>query len=397
MLANSSALSKEPKTTIRVLRNSYERAIGAMFCSPLKNKVLAFVYPFACERIFHTWFCPRLRILCFDGTGRLSYNRLIEPWQWVRLPETRLVLELDPESDNHNLVEEIERQGIDEWISKYAHTESLPDTGGTITEDPYGELLLGLIGDSMAQLRSVKNMTMGKARTPEILQNLPPWRRGQILSAALFVLDFAGDLPYRIPPTALQLSKSLVESADEKTQTELLAASIAGMPWEFNDANCFRCGRKGVWRIWRQVIKPSAKIPKSAQWRFARPENYVPICWNCIEVVPFEDTDLAIAFGYAYWGCRFEAFHRWSENAESSRLPRDWDLEDFPLWPEGYGGNTWATGSGGILYCEPRLGKVQRRREHIQILERALEYRGFRPHRLSPHGELYSILEVHCV
>ena len=386
--------SRSSALAVRVLTSPYQRASGAMFHPRLEEKVLAFAYPVAARRIFLTWFCPPLRILCFEDDGGLIENRVITRWQFVPLPRTRLVVELDAEFDGRGLIAEIGRLGSDDWIARHAHQDLLREAGGTPMEDPYGELLLGLIGDSMAQLRSVKDLVLGKEKAPELFQDLPPWRKGQILGAASFVIDFAGDLPYRIPSSALELSRCLIESADENTQAELLAASVAGLPWEFNQVNCFRCGRKGAWRIWRQVLKPSAGIPRAAEWRLARPENHVPLCWNCIEVVPFDDRDLAIAFGYAYWGSRFEALHRWFEETRSNSLPADWNMEAYPLWPENYGGNTWAAGSGGILHCAPRLGKVQRKMEHIQILEEALRHRGFRPHRLSPEGELHSVLQA---
>jgi hypothetical protein len=374
---------------ISVLSNSYRRATGAMFKFQGLDDVLAFVYPCSFERVFTTWFCPPLRILAFDDRGMLIYNNVIDNWRLVNLPKTRLVLEVDPEYSYQGLVEEVEGFGIDAWVTQYVPNSKLfQNAAGTPTDDPYGELLIGLISDSMEHLRAAKEL-LGVDGPLESLKKLPPWRRGQIISAASFILDVAPVVPYQIPYEAIKMSKKLIANEAKNDQKEFLAASMAGLPWNF-EAFCFRCGQGGMWR---QILKPSGKIPKPSQWRLTRPENHVPLCYNCGEELPFEDTKLAVALAYGYWGCRFEAFHRWFTDARSRRLPRDWDLDDYPLWPKGFGGDTWAHGSGEIRDSAPRLGKVFRKRQHIQILSDTLKARNFRPARLSTEGMLYSVLQ----
>jgi hypothetical protein len=373
---------------VRILANSYQRASGAMFRPSLGQEVLVFAYPFAFNRVFTTWFCSPLRILAFDDNGTLSYNAVINRWRLVNLPETRLVLEVDPVYPYQGLIEEIEGFGVDDWVSQYlSNSKQIQGGAGTPVDDPYGELLLSLISDSLEQLRTIKEFLNG-ARPLRGLKKLPPWRKGQIISAASFVLDVAPVVPYQIPPAAVKLARNLIAHEDKNDQREFLAAALAGLPWEA-EAFCFRCGKGG---IWRQTLKPSEKIAKVSQWRLARPENHVPLCSNCEEEFSLDDVELGVALAYGYWGCRFEALHRWFKDAKSGKLPGDWDLDDYPLWPEGFGGNTWAQGSGSVRHSAPRFRKALRTREHIQILSDTLKGRNYRPGRLSPNGELYSLL-----
>ena len=52
--------------SIRLLASSWGRSIGAMFQRRL-SEPLVFGYPFAASRLFHTFFCPPLRIVAYDG------------------------------------------------------------------------------------------------------------------------------------------------------------------------------------------------------------------------------------------------------------------------------------------------------------------------------------------
>lgn len=255
-------------------------------------------------------------------------------------------------------------------------------------EDPYGSLLLSLVADAIEQLSYIRASLDGGMPLRNRLDGLPGWRRGQILSAANFVIDVAPVVPYQIPHTAMKLSRNLVANENYGEKSEFLAAAIAGLPWEF-EAVCFRCGKKGAWR---QVLKSSANIPKASRWRFDRPENHIPLCSNCKEELPLDEPDLMMALAYGYWGSRFDAFHQWVENARSDTLPPKWDLDDYPLWPAAYGGITWAKGSGDIRHCAARLGKVVRKKAHIRILHDALKVRSFRPNRLPKDGEFYALL-----
>lgn len=378
---------------IKVLSNSYARATGAMFMPTMGDDVFAFVYPELSNRMFITWFCPPLRILCFDDNGALIFDQVFNKWQFVKLPTTRLVVELDPELSFDDMIGKIAELGVDKWVSEYYPTSrAFHNAGGTPTDDPYGDLLLRLFTDSLTELKSVKIFFDGKTSLRDF-KKLPLWRRGQIVCAASFVLDVAPDVPYKLPRVAIDLSRKLVqvtEAEGKNEQAEIFAAAIAGLPWTFEPTVCFRCGGASEWR---QVLKSSGKIPKVSQWRLLRPENYIPLCARCESNADlFDDAELAIAFGYAYWGSRFEALHRWYKDAKAGTLPCAWNLDDFPLWPSEYGGNTWAQGSGAIQHSAPRLGKVLRKNEHLQIAREIFEHRNTRWTDFSKQGELYSLL-----
>ena len=301
-------------TTFKLLTSPYQRSTGAMFSSALNEKVLVFAYPTSSNRVFTTWFGPpSLRILCFDDNGVLSYDSVIPSWRLVSLPKTRLVFEADPDLDCAAIIGEIARLGVDAWIGQYVSSQEFQSVAGTPVDDPYGELIVGLVGSALEELRGVKDF--GKD-IPRRLKNMPAWRHGQILSAASFIVDVQGTVPYTIPISALKLSTYLLQMAlDQDERAEILAAAIAGIPWEL-EAPCFRCGC--ITNKWRPIFKPTTNIPRVSSWRLHRPENHVPICFHCaINWYRDADQDLQIALGYAYWGSRFEALHQWYENAKA--------------------------------------------------------------------------------
>ena len=64
---------------------------------------------------------------------------------------------------------------------------------------------------------------------------------------------------------------------------------------------------------------------------------------------------------------------------KNKRLPKDWDLYAYPLWPEEYGGGNWESGSGALQFAEPRLPhQVIRNEQHLQAMRRALYSKKFR-------------------
>ena len=381
-------------TDVKVLTSPYQRGTGAMFTSGLGETVLVFAYPSSFNRVFTTWFCPPLlRILCFDDNGALSCDRVVRSWRLISLPKTRLVLEVDPDLLCDSIIEEIARLGVDSWIGQYVSSQEFQSVGGTPVDDPYGKLIFELVRSALMELKGVKNF--GK-NIPQRFKNLPEWRRGQILSTASFIMDIQGTVPYNIPPSALELSTNLLQLAlDQNERAEILAAAIAGPPWEL-DAPCFRCGSAVNKR--RPILKPTTSIPGVSSWRLMRPENHVPICKACAAILSWDtDQDLEIALGYAYWGSRFEALHQWYENAKAGTLPAQWNLDDYPLWPAEYGGLTWALGSGAIQHCAPRLGNVDRDQRHLQRIRDIIESTGMRWTENSKSGLLYSYLHEDAV
>ena len=376
-------------TPIRLLTSPYQRSTGAMFSSALNEKVLVFAYPTSSNRVFTTWFGPpSLRILCFDDNGVLSYDSVIPSWRLVSLPKTRLVLEADPDLDCAAIIDEIARLGVDPSIGQYVSWCEFESMGSTPVDDPYGQLVFELIRSAVEELKGIKDF--GKD-IPRRLKNMPEWRCGQILSDASFIVDVQGTVPYDIPSSALKLSTNLLQmTLDQDEQAEILAAAIAGMPWEL-EAPCFRCGC--IANKWRPILKPTTNIPRVSSWRLERPENHIPICFYCADNWYRDaDQDLQIALGYAYWGSRFEALHQWYENAKAGRLPAQWNLDDYPLWPAEYGGLTWALGSGAIQHCAPRPGNVDRNERHLQRIRHLVEERGMRWTESSRKGLLYSYL-----
>ena len=82
--------------------------------SSLGDEILAFVYPIPAPRIYFTFFCPPLRIVAIDITKRQAvFDKVIQPSQFVFLPPTCLVLEMDPRVDYKDVLEGI-LAGIDQ-------------------------------------------------------------------------------------------------------------------------------------------------------------------------------------------------------------------------------------------------------------------------------------------
>jgi len=80
---------------LRLLTTSWRRSLGAMFWNGQGDTGLVFLYPFAAPRLFHTFFCPPLRLTVLSEEGEVIFDQVTPPWRFVRLPPTRLILEVD--------------------------------------------------------------------------------------------------------------------------------------------------------------------------------------------------------------------------------------------------------------------------------------------------------------
>jgi len=81
----------------RILKTPWEKFLGAMFRRTLGSEVLVFSYEHPAERLFHTFFCPPLRILAVTDDGVSLADGVRQPGKFVRLPLTRLVVECSPQ------------------------------------------------------------------------------------------------------------------------------------------------------------------------------------------------------------------------------------------------------------------------------------------------------------
>ena len=94
---------------VKQLTTPRQRSRGAMFRKRLGETLLLFAYPRAAPRLFHTFGCPPLRIIALDDDGEILFDRVTPPFQFVRLPASRLIVEVDPEH-------ELERAGLRDLV-----------------------------------------------------------------------------------------------------------------------------------------------------------------------------------------------------------------------------------------------------------------------------------------
>src|SRR5258708_2104682 len=179
---------------IQIQSNPYQRARGAIGrLHGLGDRTLAFVYPHASRRIYSTWLCPPLRVLCFGEGGDVIFNQVVTKWSLIRLPETRLVIEMDPARAYLSLIREVAIVGTKRWIRQHVsnQNELMQSVGGTPTDDPFGKLLFAMIRDEVEDLGRVRNLLDAKCEwaAPAHLEDFPLWRQGQILCSAGFLLD----------------------------------------------------------------------------------------------------------------------------------------------------------------------------------------------------------------
>lgn len=348
---------------LHFLIDSVQRALGAMLMRDLKEDVLAFIYPSSAARTFHTFFCPPLRIVALDVTGQVLFDEVISKWRFVKLPACQYVIETGPQVNYLPYIPTILKVAPD-----------LPQTGALDASLRMDSLLFALLAEAVADIRRIRETHRGKLR-PEIQRRkFEVWERGQIVSSAGFLLDFSR--AWKLPSGAVKLSHAVLE-AEEPYLEELVAASIAGVPWRHTFPNvCLRCGKPGSWR---SILQPSPKAPVEHTWRYQRPENAVPLCHHCtetLELLRHEDMQTDLAWGL--WGPRFEAFWRWHKASQEGRL-QDWDTCAHPLWPPEFGGETWETGSGSLKHAEPRPPHgIARGEQHEVAMRRVLFHKRFR-------------------
>lgn len=356
---------------VQFLVDPSQRSLGAMFQKSIHEDLLVFLYPARATHLFHTFFCPPLRMVALEDQGDVLFDQVIQPGRFVRLPACKIVLECGPKTEFKPYVE---------TILSVAHGFKFPQSGAWDAGSGVDALLFALFAQAMSDLRRVR-MASPEGVSREVLQkrfNL--WERGRFVSSAGFVMDFSW--LYRLPGTAVELSEDLIQ-AEGPFLDELFAASIGGMPWR-NDfpGVCVRCGDTARWK---SALSALPGTPPEIAWRYQRPENAVPLCRACTMTTGFlKKPVLRIDLTWGLWGKRFEAFWAWHKALTGGSNPPEWDKMAYPLWPREYGGETWETGSGALDHATPRMPfGVGRTSQHDEIFWRALSETGLRGRSLS--------------
>jgi len=355
---------KENKMNLRLLTTPWQRALGAMFRARLGDSGLVFLYPVSAPRLFHTIFCPPLRVTALSDDGDIIFSQVLSPCRLVRLPPTRLVLETDPGvslpplDDLRALLEMPVRSYSASWDESIS-----PD-----------RLVDKVLEQAIADMRRAYEVHQrsGPVRQEVIRARFAPWERGDLCTAAVAILDGVG--VYSIPEPAVSLSRQILR-LERPHLEELAAASLAGQPWKPDfPRDCLRCGKPGSWR---QALPTPPGLAVETAWRYERPENAVPLCKRCAYRLEWTRREsLRIDLAWGLWGPRFEAFWMWLSAREQGFLLEDWDRETHPLWPPDFGGATWETGSGAKKHVEPYPPEgVQRTQVHQAALVRALGVR----------------------
>ena len=348
---------------LHFLVSSEERALGAMFMRDLKRDLLAFVYPTEAARTFHTFFCPSMRMVGLSSDGQVLFDEIISKWRFIKMPPCRYVLECGPKIDIGPFIQTILSVAPD-----------LPQSGAIDPGTGMDSLLFALLSEAVADMRRIRDTHHGRFRTTIQRSKFEVWERGQIVSSAGFLLDFCDS--WSIPHNAVRLSHSILR-AEAPYLDELVAASVAGIPWQHEFPHeCMRCGKPGSWH---PILRPSRNSPVEITWRYQRPENAIPICHHCTETLGLlRDEAMQIDLVWGLWAARFEAFWRWHRAWKNNHLPV-WDMAAYPLWPLEYGGETWESGSGALQDARPRPpAHVTRSMDHMQALQSSLFSKPFR-------------------
>ena len=167
-----------------------QRAIGAQFSRKLGEKILIFRYPFPATRLFHTLWCPPLRIVVLDNdteSARVVFDQVIKPWRFVSLPAGMLVLEMDPGVEYAEDLKTIRE--ISQGMPRISDDQPV---GGMDSVVSAHLLVYQLFADSYAHIRSVRQTSLnekGILDHQKLKQRYSPWDRGTILSSAGFILD----------------------------------------------------------------------------------------------------------------------------------------------------------------------------------------------------------------
>lgn len=364
---------------LHFLVTSEQRAFGAMFLKDLNEDLLAFIYPTETERTFHTFFCPPMRIVGLNAQGQILFDEVISRWRFVTLPVCRYVIECGPKVEYHPFINTI-----------VSSSPELPQVGAMDASLRMDGLLFALLAEAVADIRRIREAHPGEVKAEVQRKKFEAWERGQIVSSAGFLLDFSR--AWSIPSGAVQLSRSVLR-VEEPYLDEIVAASVAGIPWRHEFPNgCMRCGKPGSWR---PILNPSADMPVEIAWRYQRPENAVPICHHCTETLELlRNESMQIDMAWGLWGPRFEAFWQWHRAQKNNHLPA-WDPYSHPLWPREFGGDTWETGSGALKDAEPRPPRdIVRNEQHMTALRRALFSKSFRG-RQPGETPLQKLLDFH--
>ena len=346
---------------IIVLNSAFAQALGVMFRKRLGEQIFIFPYPSKARRLYWTIFCPALRIVALGKKGDrhadVVFDQVVQPWRFVSIPETELVVEMAMEM-------QMDKDLVAEILSAVGDHKHLSQ-GGVDANMGIKDLIFALFAAAVADLRRVRSVCgiSGYGQVdPEIIRNhFSPWERGKILASAGFILDCRIEAQISIPDGAISLSRQMLD-VENAFQDELFAAALAGTPWEkdFSKA-CIRCGKSASWRF----VLPNENLPPELAWRLKRPENAVPLCRDCARKLHFAKNEkVRRQLLWGLWGPRFEALERWLWAVQGEgvyRLPLNWDKAEHPLWPKEFGGRDWASGSGDLMNCVPREPKEIRR------------------------------------
>ena len=327
---------------LRLLTTPWQRALGAMFRKRLGDSGLVFLYPYPAERLFHTFFCPPLRLTALSEQGEIVFDWVTPPNHFVRTPPTRLIVESDPGASLPPLQELRILLELPAGAAAASWDEGIsPD-----------RLVDKILEQAVADMRRAyeAHRRAGPVRAEVLQARFAPWERGDLCTAAITILDRAGT--DTIPESAVSFSYQVLQQERPHLE-ELAAASLAGQPWKRDfPQECLRCGKPGSWR---QALASPQGLGAETAWRYERPENAVPLCKRCAYRMDWSQREsLHIDLAWGLWGPRFEAFWMWHVRREQGRLPGDWDRETHPLWPPAYGGESWETGSGAKAHAEPR-------------------------------------------
>lgn len=270
---------------------------------------------------------------------------------------------------------------------------------GNRDEVPLDHVLFRSLADSVDLMRHVAESSTicmdGRINPAALHARIPAWERGQMVNSAAYIKEMSVDGKWSIPRGAIGIASQIL-AAEAAYQEELEAASLAGVPWRETfhpgQKQCMRCGEKSSWRF---VLKPPLDLPPEMAWRLSRPENAVPICRRCAEVVKIEKDEIRADLAWGLWAGRFEALHRWYIAVQAGRLPPGWNKADYPLWPKEFGGPSWGEGSGSFYCCEPRPARgIRRRQVHFAALNRTL---GMATKRREEIGKYFSTLQLRQV
>ncbi|MBI5351708.1 MAG: hypothetical protein HZB50_03625 [Chloroflexi bacterium] len=342
---------------LQFLLSAEQHALGAMFFTDMNDELLAFIYPTETTRTFHTFFCPPMKIVALSGDGTIVFDQVVTKWKFVKLPACRVVIECGPQADYSPHIQTILSISTD-----------LPQLGAIDPSVQMDSLLFALLSEAVADMRRIRDTHRGQIK-PEIQRRkFEVWERGQIVSSAGFLLDFCDT--WSIPSNAVRLSHSILQ-AEEPYLDELVAASVAGIPWQHEFPNaCMRCGKPGSWH---PILSPGLRTAVEITWRYQRPENCIPVCHHCTETLGLlQNKKIQIDLVWGLWGPRFDALWRWHQARKNQHLPK-WDMVAYPLWPREFGGETWEGGSGALKDARPRPPyRVKRSKEQMKILRQAL-------------------------